>query len=81
LGNVLLPDEFECLASAADFSVPANDQDFPTSEHFMTAKTCMSVVDKDRNFWAEEHGYTTFLNSLCPLYCSPKNNIIEGKPS
>ncbi|CAM9708974.1 unnamed protein product, partial [Heterosigma akashiwo] len=49
------------------------------SEQFQVAKKCMMIVDADRNSWAAEAaGYSTSLESLFPLSCSPKNNLIVG---
>ena len=38
----------------------------------------MAVVDRDRNGWAEDAGYTTRMYDMVPATCSPKNNAIVG---
>jgi hypothetical protein len=57
-------------------------QAMPFSEGFARAKHCMRMVDSDRIAWAQEiAAYRTFLASLQPLSCSPKNNVIIGVPT
>jgi len=80
LANTLLTEEFIALASASDFTVPADDLQFPSTHNFKTAKICMTVLDVDRNCFASERGFNTSLHSLIPLNCSPKNNILVGQP-
>jgi hypothetical protein len=41
---------------------------------------CKTAVEVDRNAWAKEHGYTTFLLAM-PSWATPKNDIIVGFPS
>ena len=41
---------------------------------------CMNLVDMDRALVAREHGYQVTLCSLQPLTCTPKNNLLIGKP-
>lgn len=73
----LIPDER--IADAAEQRIKAiYDIELP---QYKTAKTCMGLVDLDRNLWAQESGgYNTFLMSLDPPTCTPKNNVIVGIP-
>ena len=50
------------------------------SRRFVTAKRCMVAIDADRlQALREAHGYAhTWMGSLRPLDCSPKNNVICG---
>ena len=74
-------DELSIVASASDFTVRARDWDFPSQPAFQLAKRSMRVIDADRNLWASEsRGYGTYMSSLEPLTCSPKNNVIVGVP-
>ena len=43
-------------------------------------RLCMNLVDTDRALIAREHGYQVTLCSLQPLTCTPKNNLLIGKP-
>ena len=38
----------------------------------------MNIMDTDRCLAATEKGYSVIINSMIPLECSPKNNIIIG---
>ena len=38
----------------------------------------MNIMDTDRCIAATEKGYSAIINSMLPLECSPKNNIIIG---
>ncbi len=42
------------------------------------AKRCMQLVDADRLCWAAGRNYRVTLQSLQPLCCSPKNDLIIG---
>lgn len=42
-------------------------------------KHCMNVMDTDRCMAAIEKGYSVIINTMLPLQCSPKNNIIIGR--
>ncbi|OWF47057.1 glutathione S-transferase C-terminal domain-containing protein-like [Mizuhopecten yessoensis] len=44
-------------------------------------KYCMNLVDTDRASLARESGYTVDLCSLIPPSCTPKNNILIGRPN
>ena len=35
-------------------------------------------LERDRNMWAEEHGYRTWMFECWPPSCTPKNDIIIG---
>jgi len=78
-------DDFLCFSSAADtvaVKKPADWETFPMSPEFARAKRCMRIVDADRMAWAQQVArYRTFLCSLNPLACSPKNDVIIGAPS
>ena len=42
---------------------------------------CMGIINEDRNRAAEDaKGYRTALYTMVPLQCTPKNQIIEGRP-
>ena len=43
-------------------------------------RLCMNLVDTDRALVARENGYHVTLCSLQPLTCTPKNNLLVGKP-
>lgn len=70
------------VQSAADYTVAASNEEFHLSDHFKMAKQCMTIVDTDRQNWVKEQGYDYIsINSLHPLNCSPKNNVIIGHPN
>nr|XP_033812595.1 glutathione S-transferase C-terminal domain-containing protein isoform X3 [Geotrypetes seraphini] len=50
------------------------------SERRLIGKHCMGLVDLDRAWSAEGHGYSTQVISMEPESCSPKNNMIVGVP-
>ena len=52
-----------------------------SNKYLPTGKMCMGLVDIDRNSAAEDRGYKTTLNTMVPLECTPKNNMIVGKSS
>ncbi|XP_030644121.1 glutathione S-transferase C-terminal domain-containing protein [Chanos chanos] len=43
-------------------------------------KRCMGLVDLDRSWAAETHGYTVRVITMEPESCSPKNNMLVGVP-
>ncbi|XP_027693289.1 glutathione S-transferase C-terminal domain-containing protein isoform X2 [Vombatus ursinus] len=49
-------------------------------ERRLIGKQCMCLVDLDRAWAAEEHGYSVQVISMEPESCSPKNNMIIGVP-
>ncbi|XP_072479283.1 glutathione S-transferase C-terminal domain-containing protein [Notamacropus eugenii] len=49
-------------------------------ERRLIGKQCMCLVDLDRAWAAEEHGYSVQVISMEPESCSPKNNMIVGVP-
>uniref|UniRef100_A0A3Q3W2I3 Glutathione S-transferase C-terminal domain-containing protein n=1 Tax=Mola mola TaxID=94237 RepID=A0A3Q3W2I3_MOLML len=44
-------------------------------------KQCMGLVDLDRSWGAEIHGYLVRVMSMEPESCSPKNNMLVGRPA
>lgn len=42
---------------------------------------CMALIDADRARWAEEHNYVVLVTEMHPRDCSPKCNILIGKPA
>ncbi|XP_069781845.1 glutathione S-transferase C-terminal domain-containing protein isoform X5 [Narcine bancroftii] len=71
--NVLSNKEHMVLCRFADqtaVQLPAERQ--------LIGKKCMGLVDLDRSWAAEEHGYTVYVTSMEPDSCSPKNNLIVG---
>ncbi|XP_060948723.1 glutathione S-transferase C-terminal domain-containing protein [Limanda limanda] len=42
-------------------------------------KDCMGLVDLDRSWAAETHGYSVRVMTMEPESCSPKNNMLVGK--
>ncbi|XP_078065368.1 glutathione S-transferase C-terminal domain-containing protein [Mustelus asterias] len=50
-------------------------------ERRIIGKNCMGLVDLDRAWSAEEHGYLAYVTSMEPDTCSPKNNLIVGSSS
>ncbi|XP_055893132.1 glutathione S-transferase C-terminal domain-containing protein-like [Biomphalaria glabrata] len=55
------------------------------TEHNITIKErghlCMDLIDTDRLQYAQQMGYVVTLTSLQPLSCTPKNNLLIGKPN
>ncbi|XP_029452770.1 glutathione S-transferase C-terminal domain-containing protein [Rhinatrema bivittatum] len=49
-------------------------------ERRLIGKRCMGLVDLDRAWAAEGHGYSAQVVSMEPETCSPKNNMIVGVP-
>ena len=45
-----------------------------------TGKQCMGLVDLDRSWAAETHGYSVRVSTMEPESCSPKNNMLVGEP-
>ncbi|CAJ1052379.1 Glutathione S-transferase C-terminal domain-containing protein [Xyrichtys novacula] len=46
----------------------------------LIGKQCMGLVDLDRSWAAETHGYSVQVMTMEPESCSPKNNMLVGKP-
>ncbi|NP_001019633.1 glutathione S-transferase C-terminal domain-containing protein isoform X1 [Danio rerio] len=44
-------------------------------------KRCMGLVDLDRSWAAEAHGYSVRVMTMIPKGCSPKNNMLVGEPT
>lgn len=40
----------------------------------------MGLVDLDRSWGAETHGYSVQVMTMEPESCSPKNNMLVGRP-
>lgn len=40
----------------------------------------MGLVDLDRSWAAETHGYSVQVMTMEPESCSPKNNMLVGRP-
>uniref|UniRef100_A0A672GVS8 Glutathione S-transferase C-terminal domain-containing protein n=1 Tax=Salarias fasciatus TaxID=181472 RepID=A0A672GVS8_SALFA len=49
-------------------------------ERRLTGKHCMGLVDLDRSWAAETHGYSVQVMTMEPESCSPKNNMLVGRP-
>uniref|UniRef100_A0A8D3A3C6 Glutathione S-transferase C-terminal domain-containing protein n=2 Tax=Scophthalmus maximus TaxID=52904 RepID=A0A8D3A3C6_SCOMX len=49
-------------------------------ERRLIGKQCMGLVDLDRSWEAETHGYLVQVMTMEPESCSPKNNMLVGKP-
>ncbi|TSK22512.1 Glutathione S-transferase C-terminal domain-containing protein [Bagarius yarrelli] len=47
-------------------------------ERRLIGKRCMGLVDLDRSWAAETHGYTVKVMTMEPESCSPKNNMLVG---
>ncbi|XP_077427024.1 glutathione S-transferase C-terminal domain-containing protein [Vanacampus margaritifer] len=50
-------------------------------ERRLIGKQCMGLVDLDRSWGAESHGYQVQVMTMEPETCSPKNNMLVGRPS
>ncbi|XP_071263821.1 glutathione S-transferase C-terminal domain-containing protein isoform X4 [Salvelinus alpinus] len=48
------------------------------SEQRLIGKQCMGLVDLDRSWAAETHGYSVRVMTMEPDSCSPKNNMLVG---
>uniref|UniRef100_A0AAZ3PAC7 Glutathione S-transferase C-terminal domain-containing protein n=1 Tax=Oncorhynchus tshawytscha TaxID=74940 RepID=A0AAZ3PAC7_ONCTS len=48
------------------------------SERRLIGKQCMGLVDLDRSWAAETHGYSVRVMTMEPDSCSPKNNMLVG---
>ncbi|XP_020504078.2 glutathione S-transferase C-terminal domain-containing protein [Labrus bergylta] len=46
----------------------------------LIGKQCMGLVDLDRSLAAEAHGYSVRVMTMEPESCSPKNNMLVGRP-
>ncbi|XP_036372783.1 glutathione S-transferase C-terminal domain-containing protein [Megalops cyprinoides] len=46
----------------------------------LIGKQCMGLVDLDRSWTAEAHGYCVEVMTMEPDSCSPKNNMLVGVP-
>ncbi|KAI5107743.1 glutathione S-transferase C-terminal domain-containing protein, partial [Silurus meridionalis] len=49
-------------------------------ERRLIGKRCMGLVDLDRSWAAETHGYSVKVMTMEPESCSPKNNMLVGVP-
>ncbi|XP_047222611.1 glutathione S-transferase C-terminal domain-containing protein isoform X3 [Girardinichthys multiradiatus] len=49
-------------------------------ERRLIGKHCMGLVDLDRVWAAETHGYLVQVMTMEPESCSPKNNMLVGRP-
>ncbi|XP_070781057.1 glutathione S-transferase C-terminal domain-containing protein [Enoplosus armatus] len=49
-------------------------------ERRLIGKQCMGLVDLDRSWAAETHGYSMRVMTMEPESCSPKNNMLVGRP-
>ncbi|XP_029289265.1 glutathione S-transferase C-terminal domain-containing protein [Cottoperca gobio] len=49
-------------------------------ERRLIGKQCMGLVDLDRSWAAETHGYSLRVMTMEPESCSPKNNMLVGRP-
>ncbi|KAJ0033109.1 hypothetical protein NQD34_000216 [Periophthalmus magnuspinnatus] len=49
-------------------------------ERRLIGKQCMGLVDLDRSWAAEDHGYSVRVMTMEPESCSPKNNMLVGRP-
>ncbi|KAM9857071.1 glutathione S-transferase C-terminal domain-containing protein [Aulostomus maculatus] len=49
-------------------------------ERRLIGKLCMGLVDLDRSWAAETRGYSVRVMTMEPESCSPKNNMLVGKP-
>ncbi|KAJ8407568.1 hypothetical protein AAFF_G00274250 [Aldrovandia affinis] len=47
----------------------------------LIGKQCMGLVDLDRSWRAEAHGYSVRVMTMEPDGCSPKNNMLVGVPA
>uniref|UniRef100_A0A8C2XR45 Glutathione S-transferase, C-terminal domain containing n=1 Tax=Cyclopterus lumpus TaxID=8103 RepID=A0A8C2XR45_CYCLU len=45
----------------------------------LIGKQCMGLVDLDRSWVAETHGYSVQVMTMEPESCSPKNNMLVGR--
>ncbi|KAK7161320.1 hypothetical protein R3I94_004104 [Phoxinus phoxinus] len=50
-------------------------------ERRLIGKRCMGLVDLDRCWAAETHGYSARVMTMVPEGCSPKNNMLVGFPT
>uniref|UniRef100_A0A8C4EGL0 Glutathione S-transferase C-terminal domain-containing protein n=1 Tax=Dicentrarchus labrax TaxID=13489 RepID=A0A8C4EGL0_DICLA len=48
-------------------------------ERRLIGKHCMGLVDLDRSWAAETHGYSVQVMTMEPESCSPKNNMLVGR--
>ncbi|XP_076583538.1 glutathione S-transferase C-terminal domain-containing protein [Chaetodon auriga] len=48
-------------------------------ERRLIGKQCMGLVDLDRSWAAETHGYSVRVMTMEPESCSPKNNMLVGR--
>ncbi|RVE76204.1 hypothetical protein OJAV_G00005940 [Oryzias javanicus] len=49
-------------------------------ERRLIGKQCMGLVDLDRSWAAEASGYSVQVITMEPESCSPKNNLLVGRP-
>ncbi|XP_072320027.1 glutathione S-transferase C-terminal domain-containing protein [Eucyclogobius newberryi] len=50
-------------------------------ERRLIGKQCMGLVDLDRSWAAEAHGYSMRVMTMEPESCTPKNNMLVGRRS
>jgi len=75
LSQVITRDEYNSLAKTADWTCWEFE-----SNRSKAGKLCMGYVSYDRNLYAEESRYETYLFTTNPRESTPKNDIICGYP-
>ena len=89
----LKKEEYNKLAKAADFGHGGTDKtnigkDMPyrrraEESNFATRvdtsrRKCKSMIELDRQLFAQSHGYKTWIFTLFPKSCTPKNDLLIG---
>ncbi len=73
--KILTRQEYNTLAKTADWTSWDFDDD-----QAKAGKLCMGYISHDRNLFAEEFYYKTYLFTMQPREATPKNDIICGFP-
>ncbi|MGB9595124.1 MAG: methyltransferase domain-containing protein [Candidatus Poribacteria bacterium] len=73
--KVITREEYNILAKTADWTGWKFE-----SEQARAGKLCMGYVSYDRNLFAEQFNYETYLFTIHPREATPKNDIICGYP-
>lgn len=79
LANEVSRVEYEVLAKAADFGHSINTE-VAHADINRRRRRCKTLLESDRNMYAEEAQYITFMFVMYPSTATPKNDVLVGIP-
>jgi hypothetical protein len=78
LADILTRQEYQVLAKAADFGHVVQQD---TSKVNKRRRKCKTILESDRNMYAQEAQYKTEMFVMYPHDATPKNDILIGIPN